>query len=73
MATARDCAIVKLACEGLTDLELAAINNCGQVDWDPRDVLGYEKVKHLFTEGGGMRMHTDIKEALATVVLERLT
>jgi len=68
-----ECAVVKLACTNLTDLELAAINKAAQADFDPRPVMGYEKVKHLFTETDGLRMHNDIKEALAVVVLERLT
>lgn len=63
---------VAMACERLTDLELAAINNMAQVDWDPQRVSGYEKVKHLFTEANGTRMHGDVKDALASVVLERL-
>lgn len=69
----RTYAVVALVCERLTDIELAAINNVAQVDWNPRMAVAYEKIKHLFTEGGGMRMHTDVKEALARVVLERLT
>ncbi len=61
-----------LCCESLTDLELAAINNVANADFDPRPVMGYEKIKHLFTENGGLRMHEDIKDALASIVLQRL-
>ena len=65
--------VVALACQSLSDLELSAINNAAQVGFDPRPVLGYEKVKHLFTEQSGLRMHPEILECLAAVVLRRLT
>lgn len=63
---------VELACDKLTDLELAAINNIAQCGEDPRHVLGYEKVSHLFTEAGGTKMRASTQDALARVVLQRL-
>lgn len=65
-------AIVALVCERLTDEELADLNNAAQVDWDPRKLSGYGEVKNLFEEGDGTWMADDMKEALASVVLERL-
>ncbi len=66
-------AIVALICKDLSDLELAVLNNVAQTDFNPKGRLfDYERVKHLFTEDNGTRMHDDIKDALAAVVLRRL-
>lgn len=57
----------------LTNLELAALNIVAQLNEDPRGRLfDYEKVKGLFTEDNGTRMHVETKMALAIVVNERL-
>ncbi len=66
------CTLVSMSCEQLTDLELAAINDAAQAGFDPRPVRGYEKIKHLFTESEGLKMHSDGLDALAGVVLQRL-
>lgn len=66
-------ASVKMTCDALTDLELAALNLVAQTDQDPRDrVFDYQQVKGLFTESGGTRMHEMTKMALAKIVNERL-
>lgn len=66
-------ASVSLACQALSDLELAAIHNAAQTNFDPRPVMGYDKVKYLFTEQGGLRMHDEVLACLSTIVLRRLT
>lgn len=62
----------KMATDKLTELELAAVNNAAQLGTDPRGVLGYERVKHLFSEQNGTAMHSETKDALARIVLDRL-
>lgn len=65
--------LVFLITEDLTDIELAALNNVAQCDFDPHGrVFDYEKVKDLFSERDGTRMHEEVKQALATVVMRRL-
>ncbi len=66
-------AAVEMACEGLSDMELAVLNNVAQVDWNPKGYPWYEKVRYLFTDLDGTRMHQATKDALASVVLERLS
>jgi hypothetical protein len=57
----------------LSDIELAVLNNVAQLDQDPHGRLfDYEKVKELFTERNGERMHEETKVALADVVNIRL-
>jgi hypothetical protein len=68
-------AVVKIATEDLTDLELATLNNCAQLDYDPRPLPIYDKIEHLFDgvdRQGRPRMHDLTKGALAQVVLQRL-
>ncbi len=66
-------ASVALTCEGLSDQELATLNLVGQANWDPHNrVFDYERVKGLFTEKNGTRMHQTTKDALVIVVLKRL-
>ena len=73
MDRARMYAAVALTVKDLTLDELAALNNTVAWDADPRGRLfDYEKVKSLFTEGDGLRMHDATKDALAEVVLKRL-
>lgn len=65
--------IVSLTCNELTDIELAVLNNVAQLDQSPHNRLfDYEKVKELFTERDGTRMHEETKIALAAVVIKRL-
>jgi hypothetical protein len=64
---------VMLTCDELSDIELAVLNNTAQMDMDPHGRLfDYEKVKGLFTERSGTRMHEETKVALASVVNIRL-
>lgn len=64
---------VDMITEQLTDLELAVLNNVGQLDMDPRGrVFDYDKVKALFTINNGTRMHEETKAALAAVINQRL-
>jgi hypothetical protein len=68
-------AVVALATQGLSDLELAILNNVAQMDGDPRGKLGAEKYLHLFdtVKDGKPHMHELTKDALASVVLQRLS
>jgi hypothetical protein len=64
---------VALLTQSLTRDELTALDLCARLDSDPRGrEFDYAKVKRLFTEDGGTRMHDDMKRALAAVVAERL-
>lgn len=65
---------VRTAAQQLTNQELAAQNNVMQVDWDPRNVLGYEKISHLYTEKRGEIpvAHALVKDEFAQIALERL-
>lgn len=66
-------ASVAMVTEGLTDLELAVLNNCAQLDMDPRGRLfDYGKVASLFDQAGGTQMHEETKRALAAIVNRRL-
>ncbi len=65
--------VVGVATDELTDFELAVLNNVVQLNVDPhgRD-FDYDKIKALFTEKGGTRMHNETKLALSAVVNRRL-
>jgi hypothetical protein len=66
-------ASVAIVCQGLTDLELAVLNNVAQLDGDPRGRLfDYSKVAMLFDQANGTRMHEETKRALAAIVNARL-
>lgn len=66
-------ATVSIACDELTDLELAVLNNVVQLGGSPHDrIFDYEAVKGLFTEENGTRMHEETKLALESVVASRL-
>lgn len=78
-------ALVKRTADTLTNEELAALNNAMQVDFDPRNAMGYEKAKDLFT----LRKprvdpltkkdeliplaHEDVKNLFTQIVLARLS
>lgn len=65
---------VGVVTDELTDLELATLNNVAQLNMDPHDrVFDYDKVKALFTEGDGTRMHKETRLALSIIVNWRLT
>lgn len=67
------CSVVALTCKELTKEELAVLNLIAITDGDPHGRLfDYKKVKRLFTESNGTRMHAVTKEALAAIVSERL-
>ena len=65
---------VLLVTKEMTDAELAAQNNVMQVNWDPRNVQGYEKIQHLYTleQDGVPVAHEEVKKAFASIVLDRL-
>lgn len=54
--------------------ELCAINIAMQLGNDPREVMGYDKIKHLFTEirNGVPIAHALTQDAFAAVVNVRL-
>lgn len=65
--------VVAVVCKDLSDIELAVLNNVAQCDFNPKGRLfDYDRVKHLFTEDNGTKMHSETKDALAAVVLRRL-
>ncbi len=63
---------VAVAVKELSDAELAGLNLTVQLGGDPRSKPWYAKVKHLFDQEGGTKMHEETKAALASVVLKRL-
>jgi len=69
-------ATVSLACDRLTDEELAVLYRTALFRYDPATTdCGYEKIKHLFTEKtpeGWPAMHQMAVDALGTVVVMRL-
>ena len=65
--------VVALIVKDLDDLELAVLNNIARCDFNPKGrIFDYERVKGLFTEDNGLKMHDETKEALARVVIFRL-
>jgi len=66
-------ATVKLNCDQLTDNELAAMNICVQLGTDPRQVMGYEKAKPLFTNdlNGIPQAHNLTRQCMASIVMDR--
>ncbi len=77
-------AAVNMVAKSLTDDELASINIAMQLKQDPRGVIGYEKVKHLFTAQAQVEdpfthtsevipvAHQATQEAFEGIVLKRL-
>lgn len=64
---------VGLICAELTDAELAVLNLTVLMDGDPHGRLfDYDKVKSLFTQDNGTKMHEETKEALTRIVNSRL-
>ncbi len=67
-------AIVSLACDELSDVELNVLCLVTQLDQDPHNRLfDYNTVKSLFTENNGAKMHQETKLALMAVVNDRLS
>jgi hypothetical protein len=56
----------------LTDVEIASANLIIQMDLDPKEMEWYPKISGLFTEDKGTRVHSDVKDILAAIVLDRL-
>jgi hypothetical protein len=65
--------IVQAATEDLNIAELAALNEAVQTGRDPRPLDSYARLRDLFTENAGSRMHCETRVALAAVTLSRLT
>ena len=54
-------AVVKIAIEGMDPLALNAQYLTQLLGGDPRQRLGYDKVKPLFTEQNGTKMHEETR------------
>lgn len=63
---------VRMATDQLTKDELVALYMVATASFDPREVEGYEKIKSLFTEYDGTRMHADTLVAFDRIVSERM-
>lgn len=61
-------AAVKAALEKLTDEELDFMSLAVDFGNDPREVVGYEKVKCIFTECDGAEMSEEVKQAFGEIV-----
>ena len=65
---------VGMTCDELTNKELAVLATVATTDQSPRNRLfDYEKVKSLFTQNDGTKMHEETKLALAAIVNYRLS
>ncbi len=64
--------LVAVAMKELDDGELTDLNLTVLFGYDPRTKPWYEKVKHLFDQENGTKMHEETKNALASVVLRRM-
>ncbi len=62
---------VKMITKELTDEELNVIYMVGLLGTDPRQVIGYEKARPLFTEANETKMHPTTKDALTVIWNER--
>src|SRR6516165_1053680 len=63
---------VVMAAKKLTDEELNALCMVVMSGTDPRHVIGYEKVKYLFTEQDGTKMHHDARISFESYAAVRL-
>jgi hypothetical protein len=63
---------VKMFADRLTDEELAAIGMAALLKMPPQEVSGYEKMKSLFTQNGGIEMHDESIAALGVIIQKRL-
>ena len=67
-------AVANITIDNLTDDELLALNICAQLDTDPRQVMGYERLGHaLFTDNSSTypRVHDLTRQALSMAMDER--
>jgi hypothetical protein len=58
---------VGVTCSKLTDIELNSIYMCALLGMNPDQVGGYDRIKSLFTEDNGTRMHQTTLDALGVV------
>jgi len=73
-AERRQYAALRQTTDELSDLELFSLNNAVNFPgFDLKQLSFYEKVKHLFAEDGGERMHDEVIDLLSVIVLDRLT
>jgi hypothetical protein len=50
--------------------EIAALNICIQLGGDPTVVIGYEKVRALFTQANGTQVHSIVAAEWARIAIE---
>ncbi len=62
----------RAATDRLTTDELMALYVAATAGTNPKEVMGYEKAKGLFTEFHGTKMHPETLAALDIIVNERL-
>ena len=65
-------ASIRRTTDQLTNDELAAIYMAVTAGFDPRNVIGYEKAKSLFTEADGTKCHAETLKVLDSIVAERI-
>ena len=66
-------AVANLSIKNLTYDELIAINLAIKLNnSDIKNVIGYEKIKTLFTENNGTKVNSLVEEAIDREVLKRL-
>ena len=63
---------VALACTDLSNRELNALYLSIQLGQNPKYVMGYEKIAHLFTEEDGVKMHDVTETAFRLIARNRL-
>ena len=62
----------KMTLNKLSDQELCALSLCISAGWDVTTRPEYQKVKSLFTEMNGAKMHDETKRSFDAIVAERL-
>ena len=66
--------VANLSIKNLTYDELIAINLAIKLNNpDIKNVIGYEKIKTLFTENNGTKVHSLVEEAIDREVIKRLS
>ena len=56
--------VVTIACTQLEDIEVAVLYMAVTLDnSNIKQVMGYDKVSHLFTQNNGTEMHEETREA----------
>ena len=64
--------VISVSCTDLTDREMMALCLSLQLGTDPRQIKGYEKVRELYTEENGTRMHEATKKGFLSLCAARL-